>query len=371
MHKQVTILICPLDWGLGHASRTIPIIELLLSKKVNLIIAGSGNSMELLKKEYPSLTFVLFTDYSISYPSNKRMGLYMLLKTPSILYKIFREHQKLKSIIKKHQIDAVISDNRFGLFSKHIPTVYITHQLMVKCPIWLKFAEPFLYLFHLFFITKYSECWVPDYSGKINLSGDLSHKYPKLRTVYFIGPQSHLQKTRGLLESENYIFDLMVILSGPEPQRTILEKILMEQLSNKEINVLMILGKPKIIKEKTIFKNITLFPYLTSNEIAKFMQQSRLVFCRAAYSSIMDLCILGKKAILIPTPGQTEQEYLAKYFLDKKIFYSQTQDKLDICKAIVESEKYKGILVRSNPSLLEKRIEKLILKIQEMKKTEE
>ena len=99
LHKQVTILICPLDWGLGHASRTIPIIELLLSKKVNLIIAGSGNSMELLKKEYPSLTFVLFTDYSISYPSNKRMGLYMLLKTPSILYKIFREHQKLKSII--------------------------------------------------------------------------------------------------------------------------------------------------------------------------------------------------------------------------------------------------------------------------------
>jgi uncharacterized protein (TIGR00661 family) len=287
----------------------------------------------------------------------------MFRKLPSIIYIIIREHRKLKKIIKKYDIDAVISDNRYGLFSKRVPSIFISHQLMIKCPNWLKFFEPLLYLANNFFISKYTACWVPDYSGKINLSGDLSHKYPRLHKIYFIGPQSRLYNTDNIHLSNSNIYDLMVILSGPEPQRSILEDIIISQLSGKNIKAIVVLGKLGGIDKKDENENVTIYSYLTSDNIIKYMNQSNIILCRSGYSSIMDLSALGKKAILIPTPGQTEQEYLAQFFMKKKIFYSQLQNRLDICEALKESEEYNGIRIKGNASLLNKRLDELFGKI--------
>ncbi len=367
MNKQTRILVCPLDWGLGHASRCIPIIKQLLLKDTSVIIAGSGGSLELLKSEFPEIEFVLFDGYKITYPRKGNMAVKMLFKLPSLLKNIVKEHRAIKKIIKDYKIDAVISDNRYGLFSKQLPTIFITHQLMIKCPTWLKFIEPLLYLINNFFISKYTECWVPDYKGKINLSGDLSHKYYRLQNVIYIGPQSRFYNTIIDNKDNKEIYDLMIILSGPEPQRSILEDIVIKQLFNKDLNVILVLGKPEVENIKRFKNNFTIYSYLTSNDLIKYINRSRLILCRSGYSSIMDLCVLGKKAILVPTPGQTEQEYLARFFMKKRIFYSQIQQNLNICEAIKKTEEYDGLIIKENVSLLNVRIDELLENIRKRK----
>lgn len=361
--NKINILICPLDWGLGHATRCIPIIKELVNRNINVVIAGSGASLHLLKCEFPQLEYIPLEGYNISYPKNGNMVFKMFSQFPALIYKIFKEHKQLKHIIKNYNIDAVISDNRYGLYTKRIPSIFITHQLIVKCPYWLKFLEPFIFLLNYYFISRYSECWVPDYKGKINLSGDLSHKYPRLSKIRFIGPQSRLYNTSLEFTSGKEIFDLMVILSGPEPQRSIMENIVISQLTKINLKSIVVLGNPGFYEEKQIGTNITLFSCLTSDDIIKYMGKSNIVLCRSGYSSIMDLCALGKKAILVPTPGQTEQEYLASYFKKRKIFYSQSQKELNIFDAIMKSENYDGIKIKNNPSLLNIRLHKLLQRI--------
>jgi uncharacterized protein (TIGR00661 family) len=367
LNIKPNILVCPLDWGLGHASRCIPVIRSLLLRNANVLIAGSGNSIELLKAEFPELHFILFEGYNVRYSAKGRMVSWMLYKLPSFISKIFREHRKLKKIITEYNIDAVISDNRYGLFTKRLPSVFITHQLMIKCHGLLKFLEPLLYLVNNFFISKYAECWVPDYSGKINLSADLSHKYHRLGNVRYIGPLSRFYDREDIDAGNTIIFELMVILSGPEPQRHIIENKILGQLKELNIKAIVVLGKTGAFYEEKLGEKVNVYSYLKADEQLKFMKQSELILCRSGYSSIMDLCALGKKAILVPTPGQTEQEYLARNFNKKKVFFSQDQHSFDLCAAIMKSEKYNGIKIKNNPSLLNKRIDMLLNRIRNSK----
>jgi uncharacterized protein (TIGR00661 family) len=368
LNNKPNILVCPLDWGLGHASRCIPVIKNLLFKNVNVIIAGSGSSFELLKSEFPGLEYILFEGYNVRYSAKGKMVTKMLYNLPAFISKIFREHKRLKKIKVEYKIDAVISDNRFGLFTKRIPSIFITHQLMIKCSGLLKFLEPILYLINNYFISKYSECWVPDYSGKINLSGDLSHRYRRLGNVHYIGPQSRFYDSEEVFSNDNIIYELMVIFSGPEPQRQIFENKVKDQLKELDIKAVVVLGKTGAYYEENLGRKVTVFSYLKADEQVKFMNQSKLILCRSGYSSIMDLCALGKNAILVPTPGQTEQEYLARYFKRRKVFFSMNQNSFDLCSAIMKSEKYDGIKIKNNPSLLNKRTDMLLERIRKNKK---
>src|ERR1019366_5512486 len=180
-HKR--ILICLLNWGLGHATRCIPIIRLLRKKNAEIIIAADGRSLELLKQEFPDLEFIRLQGYDINYPTGDSMILKMFFSIPKIVNGIYKEHQILKKIIKEKKIDIVISDNRFGLWNKKIKSIFITHQLMIKT----LFAEKLLHRINLYFIKKYDECWVPDVECASNLSGDLSHKYSLIKNTFFVG----------------------------------------------------------------------------------------------------------------------------------------------------------------------------------------
>ena len=210
------ILVAPLDWGLGHATRCIPIIKYLLEKKCEVVIGADGRPLQLLQKEFSALEFVVMPGYNISYPKDGSMVLKMAIQIPKILTGIKHEHELLKKIIKEKKIDAVISDNRFGLWSGEVPCVFITHQLMVKSP----FGEKIIHQLNKNYISKYSECWVPDHSGENNLSGDLSHKFSLPKNVKFIGALSRF--TNEFILQKKY--DLLIILSGPESQRTVFEK---------------------------------------------------------------------------------------------------------------------------------------------------
>lgn len=345
------ILICPLDWGLGHATRCIPIIRLLKEKNAEVIIAADGRPFDLLKQEFPELKFIRFKGYDIHYPQKSSMLWKMFLSIPKLLKGIKTEHRQLDKLITDHQIDCVISDNRYGCWNKRVKSIFLTHQLMIKTP----FAEKSLHKIVLSYIKNYDECWVPDFDGVNNLSGDLAHKYSLPPNTFYVGSLSRFAKAATTIPSFEY--DVMAIVSGPEPQRSIFEKVLLEQLSKTDLKALLVEGKTEGKQEVEIRGNMKIVSHLGSDEMQNAILNSKMIIARSGYSTIMDLAVLGRKAVFIPTPGQTEQEYLAELFMRKNSAYSQRQDKFDLEKALTESEKYQGFEAIEIGSDLEKRID--------------
>lgn len=357
MFSKKRILICPLNWGLGHASRCIPIIRSLLLRNTEVIIAADGRPMELLKKEFPQLEFIVLKGYNITYPDKGSMVLRMLFSLPRIFIGIYNEHLAVKNIINEKRIDVVISDNRFGLWNKKIKSIFITHQLMIKAP----FAEALLRSLNLFFITKYDECWIPDLAEENNLSGELSHKYPLPENASFIGPLSRFNNVIASEErTKQSLYDIMAMISGPEPQRSIFEEIILKQIRETNLKALVVLGKTERETETETIGNIEVVSHLKADEMREAILNSSTIIARSGYSTIMDLAALGKKAIFVPTPGQTEQEYLAEYLMNKNIAYCMKQEEFDLSTALKSSEKYKGFEVMRKGNGLEKRINKLI-----------
>ncbi len=332
-----TVLFSSLNWGLGHAVRDIPLIKQLLKNNFEVILAGEGESGELLKNEFPSLKFLTIKSFQIKYSRYKLFFiLKILIQLPEILYGIKKEYKQLKQILKEYKIDLIISDNRYGIYSNKISSVFITHQISPKLPGYLKIFEKFIFKIHKKKIEKFDLCLIPDFSGKENISGKLSHM-PGLSDKYkYIGILSDFQKKEdNTIEKE---YDAAVILSGPEPQRTLAEEKIIGQIKNTDFKVVCILGKPHIKLDKTE-KNIRYISHLPGKEMQKVILSSDIIVCRSGYTSIMDLITLNKKAILIPTPGQSEQEYLAKYLSDKNCFLIRNQNNLNIKEAF-EQLKY-------------------------------
>ena len=353
------ILIAPLDWGLGHATRCVPIIKYLLEKKCEVIIGADGRPLQLLRKEFPSLEFIEMPGYDISYPKSGSMVLKMALQIPKIFSGIKLEHELLKKIIKERKIDAVISDNRFGLWSREVPCIFITHQLMVKS----FFGERIIHRLNKKYISKYSECWVPDDAEKNNLSGDLSHKFPLPKNAKFIGVLSRFKIPLNPPLQGGNKHHLLIILSGPEPQRTVFEKKVLQQASVTSKKVLIIQGVTENNERRMISEDVEIVSHLTSDELEKEIISSEIILSRPGYSTVMDLAIMRKKAIFVPTPGQTEQEYLADYFLENKIAYSVSQNKFDLEIALRESKTYRGFTEKYSGEEFKKVTDDLILSL--------
>jgi len=309
-----TILFCPLDWGIGHASRSVYYIHKLLEKGHRVIIAADKTPLSFLIKEFPDLEWVRFPSYySIRYSSI----LPMFMLAPFYFIKIIngsvREHSFLKKLLKSHKPDIVISDNRFGLWNKNKITIYITHQVCIRTPGWANFLEKSLYKLHRWIIRKYDRCWIPDNQGPDNLSGELSGKFPLPSNASFTGIASRFLLTENKSPEISNPYDIVVILSGPEPQRTILENKLFNILHDSDKKIFLLRGKPGETEIPQHNYNIKMANHLPSRNISVLLTQAGTIICRSGYTMIMDLAALNKKALLIPTPGQTEQEYLAFY----------------------------------------------------------
>jgi uncharacterized protein (TIGR00661 family) len=349
--ERENILICPLNWGLGHASRCIPIIKILEKNNFKVFLAASGNAYEFLKRTFPHLPIIWFEDYNIKFTGGKNLAAGIFLQTPKIFYKIFVEHRKLKRLIRELNIDTVISDNRFGLWNNKVKSVYVTHQIHIKAPGKNEWVEKFLFRIHRYFIKKYDVCWVPDYPTDFKLAGELSGNVYLPENTRYIGILSRFNTPK--IESPGD-FDLCVLISGPEPQRSIFEEIILKQLQNSPLTAIVVLGQPAEDKHTIINERIHVFSSLSPDEIQDYVQRSGFILARSGYSTIMDLATLGKKAILVPTPGQTEQEYLANYLSEEKIFYCTTQDNFNLNLAFDKVKATNGILQPTPNDQLEK-----------------
>lgn len=257
-----------------------------------------------MQKEFPELKGVELPSYNIMYPKNGQFfKLKMLQNSPKLIKAIKAEKRATQQIIKDYQIDGILSDNRLGVHSKHIPCVFMTHQLKVLSgnTTWLSTKM------HQNIIKRFDECWVPDNVDIDNLSGELGHTGTIDIPIKYIGPLSRFKKTDSQLK-----YDLMVLLSGPEPQRTLLEKLLLKELDTFKGTLLFVKGIVDGESKATTTNNITSYNFMTSTTLEKAINESKIVLSRSGYTTVMDLAKLEKKAFFIPTPGQYEQEYIAK-----------------------------------------------------------
>ena len=352
------ILIAPLDWGLGHATRCIPIINELIEQNCEVVIAAAGSSLFLLKKEFPATVFLRIGGYEIQYSRNSKwLPFTLLLQFPKIIFSIRKENAWLKKIIAEYEVDAVISDNRFGLYNKKVPSVYITHQLYIKTG--NIFSEKIAQKIHDHFIKKYINCWVPDFKEN-GLAGELSHPVNIPSNVSYIGPLSRFEKINNITK----IYNLLISLSGPEPQRTIFEKMIIAQLKTFKKKVLLVRGLPD--ENKTLQADaglIEIVNHLPAEKLNIAFQQSEMIISRSGYSTIMDLVKLEKNAILVPTPGQKEQEYLANYLMEKKYFYSVPQHNFSLETTIDHASSFPFINPASSVSSYKNVIREFVLSL--------
>jgi len=317
---------------LGHATRCIPIINALLKANFEPVLASDGDTLLLLQREFPLLQSVELPSYNIRYPKNgKNLRFKLLSQLPSTISAIKRERKIVSKFIDKENIAGIISDNRFGVFSKKVPSVYITHQLNV-----LSGKTTFITSkIHQQLIKKFDECWVPDLEGNQNYSGTLGHLKKHHLNLKYIGILSRFQPKE--LEIK---YDLLLLLSGPEPQRTLLENNLLLELNGYKGKILMVRGV-FYATEINAASNFHIVNYLLANELEEAINQSNLVISRSGYSTIMDLAALGKKAFFIPTSGQFEQEYLAKILQEKMVAPYAKQDEFTAAK-LDDINKYSG-----------------------------
>jgi uncharacterized protein (TIGR00661 family) len=324
--EKKKILYAVLNWGLGHATRSLPIIQYLKKKGHQLHIASDGLALQFLKKECQGFTFSSLPGYDVHY-ADTRLFVGMIKQGPKILSAIRKERKIIKAYVEQNDIDLIISDSRFGCYDPKLPSFLIGHilQLPLSDPITNFAANKTLRRW----INRFDRCWVPDHPPPRNLSGYLSHARLNVEKDY-LGWLTNLEPQKG---SKSY--DLVAVLSGPEPLRSTFEKKIIEQLKEIEGQFLVIGGTPDARPEGFISPNIEYVPIATRTEMSAYLSKTEVVLGRSGYSSLMDWLLLGKKMIVVPTPSQPEQVFLAQELKNRNWAISQRQDKLNIRKAIL------------------------------------
>ncbi len=343
--KQPTVLVCVLNWGIGHATRCIPIIYELLAQNFNVVLCSDGHALAVLRGSFSELPFETLPGYNATYANGDRIMLKMALQLPKFIRAIKAEHSTIQKLVKKHSAAAIISDNRYGCYSAKVKSIFITHQLNILMPDGFGLLQQLVFTFNKSRIANFDSCWVPDIEGKNNLSGELSHDTGL--NVDFIGILSRMK--RGAAEKK---YDVAAILSGPEPQRTILENIIREQLLQLNKRAIIIRGIPTSTTIKNLNELVEEADYMDAAALNELMLQSSVVVARSGYSTIMDLHTVGGKAILIPTPGQTEQQYLAKSLSEKKIAHTVSQQNLNLKEDLKKAHSAKGFSPEPKQNLL-------------------
>jgi UDP:flavonoid glycosyltransferase YjiC (YdhE family) len=346
--KPGTVFICPLDWGLGHATRLIPVVRCFHKNGWKIILGGSGKSGALIRESFPELPYEPVNTYSVKYPgSSWGLVLSVFFQIPLLACSVFTEHRQLKSILLKYNIDTIVSDNRYGIYSGKTHNIIISHQLSPVLPAFLSWAEYPLYLLLKRLIARFDECWIPDIIETGNLTGNLSHRFSLPANARFIGWLSRFHDISASDDVPGY--DIVIALSGPQPQLRRFTNKILAQAKTLQCEILIISGMQEI-EDTTMPENIKIVNHLVASEFVSVLKKAGLVICRSGYSSVMDLIEIQKAAILIPTPGQPEQEYLAERLNRIGLFRYAEQSEFDLKKLYGDYLNAKTATIIANPS---------------------
>ncbi len=329
--KQKTILFCPLDWGLGHIARDLPLIKQYINNGNRVIVAASPTLIQWLHLEMPDIETAIFKGPKIRYAKNGFLIFKLFSQLPKLLSWPFKELKQTKKLVQKYKPDLIISDNRYGVRHRHVHSIIITHQLMLKMPVRLKWLEFPIHCLIKKIISPFDECWIPDYPKPHSLAGDLVHKYPLPKHATLIGALSRFMHLNGTDFPKKHPkkHSILAIISGPEPQRTIFEHKIKKMLTGFKGTATIITGKTsKMQNALSGSTNISFINHLPTKEFLEIIQSGETIIARSGYSTIMDMYFLNRKIWLVPTPGQTEQIYLARIHGGKSHF-TVNQPELD------------------------------------------
>lgn len=358
LRKKRKVFVCPLDWGLGHATRCIPVISEFLRQDCEVYLGGSGKSMLILKEEFPELKLINVPGYKIQYAVKPFFFLFLIIQAPLFLFSVLREYFLLRKIQKREKFDIIISDNRYGLYSPQCKSIFITHQVHIILPGGLKIFQNAAHCIIHNAINKFDECWIPDFPGDKNLSGKLSHNIKNASNFRYVGTLSRFSET-SLTEKQPVRYEIVAIVSGPEPHRSSFEKILENQLKIFKGKSLLIRGIPGEMnfEKQGRFSKVN---HLPAAKFAAVIQSATYVICRSGYSSVMDMLTLNRKALLVPTPGQTEQEYIAGYLNEIGLFPNMEQKSFNLNAALSILDNYSfDFSAYQSPGLLRDEIERI------------
>lgn len=326
-----------LNWGIGHATRSVPIIHEFIAQGFQVTIASDGDAGIYLKNTFPSLKYQALPGYGITYPTQSMMW-NMLRALPKILHAIRKEKKIVAQWSKSNPEGLIISDNRYGCFYKKLHSIFITHQLYLVLP--NKFFKKIVNYFHTQWILQFSQCWIPDLPNAIQLldgtfssvSG-LQSMNISVKNIQWIGIQSQLENLDLAVK-----YDLLFLCSGPEPQRSKwLKQLLTEARKYPQYQIVIVGGNMNQNSLDLLPKNCIYFSHCYSQQLSQLISASNFIIARSGYSSIMDILLLGKRALLVPTPGQYEQEYLAKRMKSLGVFDITSQDQFAISKCNLDN----------------------------------
>ena len=331
--QKPLVLIAALDWGLGHTTRCIPLIRELLLQQCSVIVACNDTQKALLALEFNEISFIHLDGYEFEYGDSARTTFYKVIhQIPKILTRIKAENAWLKRYLREKMVDLVISDNRFGFYSAEIPSIFITHQLAIKTGLG-RLVDGMIRRKNYSYINRFKECWVPD-TASDGLAGVLSHpnRLPVI-PVKYLGTLSRFEECDpGTLAGPAPY--LMILISGPEPQRTIFERLLLDELKDYNGTAILLRGLPGFDSTIASSPKLIIHNHLPAKQLNDLLCKVKVIISRPGYTSVMDLMKLKKKCIFIPTPGQTEQEYLAGYLYEKKFALAYRQNNFSLKKAL-------------------------------------
>jgi predicted glycosyltransferase len=300
------ILLSPLDWGLGHTTRCIPIIRELITRGHHITIACNGFQKQFLESYNLPIRFVHIEGYNVTYHNKGSMVMKMAGQIPRIVQKIKEENNWVKEHVKENEVDIIISDNRFGFYHNLVESIYITHQINIRAN---SLVSPMLYKLHDMIINNFHHCWIPD-TPENDFAGDLSAA--KNESYQYVGLLSRFSSSQYKIQTKKSSewFDYTAILSGPEPQRSLFEKILINEFTSSPKKLLLVGGALSEKKYK-VSDNISYRSLSSADDFEDVLGVTQRVIARSGYSTIMDMAFLQLPVYFVPTPGQTEQEYLA------------------------------------------------------------
>ncbi|MCD6201749.1 MAG: hypothetical protein J7K46_08075 [Bacteroidales bacterium] len=356
---KTRILFSPLDWGIGHASRSILLIKQLIQAGYEVIAATDGASYALLRSSFPTMKIIRLPFCRVRYSRHLPAIWKVFFSLPCILKSIRKEHNITAGIVEELGINLIVSDNRYGVYHPAVPSFLLIHQLQPRLPRQLSFLTSLFFRLYSKRLIKFNRIWVPDFADDPTLAGTLSHPSATMPEslkgkILYTGVLSRFMDPEYRKEYPvRKIFTVVVVLSGPEPQRSILEKILVRKLRKKPWQVLFIRGIPWKKQAKTVYGNIQLVSHLPPNLFYTYLKKAEYIISRAGYSTVMDLAAIGKSALLIPTPGQTEQEYLADHLAAGHYFVSMSQNDIRIQEAFEKLKKTRLFPIRQGKNPIE------------------
>ncbi len=352
------VFMAVLNWGLGHATRSCVLIEALLRAGVRVSVGADGAALKLLHTEWPQLPIFELPAWHVSYP-RRSMAWNMLRLLPHFVHSMYADRRAIQKIHRQQCFDAVISDNRYGCYLNECPSILLTHQLFIRSP-W-RWSDPWVHKYLHAWIRRFSACWVPDWPNAPGLSGALGHGQVSFPLRY-VGPLSRMQACR----VPNKRYEVAAILSGPEPQRTYLEQQLIAQWFDLPLRGVLVQGLPeRQVRPCMLRPGLLQVPFLPKGPLNRLICESEVVVCRSGYSSLMDLAATGAKALLVPTPGQTEQEYLAAQLAQKEICVVQSQATFNLAEGWQRARQLPGLgaLSKGDASLLDQAIAALLAQL--------